>query len=89
MINIYNIAYDDDWAKYFDLIEKEIKERAVKKIKKILEFPEKRHLKKGANFFVAEVGQYRILYRVFEENNEVRFYFIGNHKQYVKWYLMQ
>ena len=89
MINIYNIAYDDDWAKYFDLLEKEIKERAVKKIKKILEFPEKRHLKKGANFFVAEVGQYRILYRVFEENNEVRFYFIGNHKQYVKWYLMQ
>lgn len=89
MINIYNADYDEDWSKYFNPLEKEIKERVTKKIKKILEFPEKRHLKKGVNFFVAEVGQYRLLYRIFDENKEVRFYFIGNHKQYVKWYLNQ
>ena len=71
------------------MLEKETKERVAKKIRKILEFPEKRHLKKGAKFFVAEVGQYRILYRVFKETNEVRFYFVGNDKQYEKWYKMQ
>ncbi|MFH0970482.1 MAG: hypothetical protein V1776_03415 [Candidatus Diapherotrites archaeon] len=62
------------------------KERVAKKIKKILEFPQKRHLKKGARFFVDESGSDRIIYRVFEENKEVRFYFVGNHKEYERWY---
>ncbi len=68
------------------ILDNSIKEQAAKKISKILEFPEKRHLKKGAKFFVDEIGQHRILYRVFEENDEVRFYFVGKHKEYEKWY---
>jgi hypothetical protein len=59
--------------------------RVVKKIKKILEFLKKIHLGGKANFFVDEVGQNRILYRIFEEK-EVRLYFVGNHKDYEKWY---
>jgi len=55
------------------------------KNQKILEFPKKRHLKKGARFFVDEIGQNRIIYRVFEENKKVRFYFAGNHKEYERW----
>jgi mRNA-degrading endonuclease HigB of HigAB toxin-antitoxin module len=42
-------------------------------------------LKKLA-FFVDEVGQYRIVYRVLEETKHVRFYFVGTHKEYEKWY---
>lgn len=86
MIGIYNASYDEEWPKYFDRLDNTIKERVAKKIKKILDFPEKRHLKKGAKYFVDETGQYRILYRIFEENKEVRFYFVGNHKEYEKWY---
>jgi len=67
-------------------LDPHIKECIVKKIRKILEFPQKRHLKKGARFFVDEIGQNRIVYRVFEENKEARFYFIGNHKEYEHWY---
>jgi len=86
VIIIFKAVYDEDWLKYFIILDNIIKERITKKIKKILEFPKKRHLSKKANFFVDEAGQYRILYRVFEETNEVRFYFVGNHKQYEKWF---
>jgi len=83
---MYDAAYDEEWPKYFNKLENEIRERVAKKIKKILEYPQKRHLKKGAEYFVGEAGQYRIVYKIFEENKEVRFYFVGNHKEYERWY---
>ena len=86
MIDIYNAGYDEDWPEHFNKLDSGIKERVVKKIKKVLEFPKKRHLRQTAKFFVDEVGQYRILYRVFDETNEIRFYFVGTHKEYEKWY---
>jgi mRNA-degrading endonuclease RelE of RelBE toxin-antitoxin system len=86
VINIYTIKYDEEWKEHFNKLDHESKIRIVKKIKKILEFPKKRHLGGKAKFFVDEVGQNRILYRIFEENNEVRFYFVGKHKNYEKWY---
>ncbi len=82
---MYQIAYDDKWGYYFDQLDEETKERVVKKIKKILEFPEKRHLK-HINFFVDEIGQNRITYAVYKEQNKVKFYFVGTHKEYEKWY---
>ena len=86
MIGIYTATFDEKWPEYFAKLDNTIKERVAKKIKKILEFPQKRHLKKGARFFVDEIGQNRIVYRVFEENKEARFYFVGNHKEYERWY---
>ena len=86
MIQIYNANYDEDWPKYFAKLDNTIKERVARKIEKILEFPQKRHLKKGARFFVDEIGQNRIIYRLFDGSNEVRFYFVGNHKEYERWY---
>ena len=82
---MYNAGFDQDWPKYFLPLDKSVKERVAKKIAKILEYPTKRHLKKSL-FFVDEVGQYRIIYRVFDENERVRFYFVGNHKEYERWY---
>ncbi len=82
---MYSEAFDEEWPKYFDNLEEQIKGRTAKKIKKILENPQKRHLKK-AKYFVDEIGQNRIVYRVFEEEKQVRFYFVGNHKEYKKWY---
>jgi mRNA-degrading endonuclease RelE of RelBE toxin-antitoxin system len=86
VISIYKATFDEDWPKYFDRLDDETKERVSKKIKKILEFPEKRHLKGNAKFFIDEIGQNRITYRIFKENEEARFYFVGNHKEYEKWY---
>ncbi|AJF60104.1 MAG: hypothetical protein J4224_02650 [Candidatus Diapherotrites archaeon] len=83
---MYSEIYDEDWPDYFDRLSNEMKERTTKKIKKILEYPQKRHLQKGASFFVGEVGQNRIIYRIFENEKIVKFYFIGDHKEYEKWY---
>jgi mRNA-degrading endonuclease RelE of RelBE toxin-antitoxin system len=79
-------TFHQDWSVYFDKLEDTVKERVVKKIRKIIEYPQKRHLGGRANYFVDEVGQYRILYMVFDEKKEVRFYFVGNHKDYERWY---
>lgn len=42
--------------KHFNKLERDMKERVAKKIKKLLESPQKRHLKKNARFFVDEIG---------------------------------
>ncbi len=83
---MYKATFHKDWPEYFDKLDNQIKERTAKKIQKILERPQKRHLGGNAKYFVDEIGQYRILYMVFEEKKEVRFFFIGNHKEYEKWY---
>ena len=83
---MYKATFHKDWPEYFDKLNNQIKERTAKKIQKILERPQKRHLVSGAKYFVDEIGQYRILYLIFEEKQEVRFFFIGNHKEYEKWY---
>ena len=86
---MYNATFDEDWPKYFDKLDNQLKERIAKKIKKILEHPKKRHLTGNAKYFVDEIGQHRIAYRVFESSNEARFYFVGKHKEYEKWYKKQ
>ncbi len=83
----YIATYDEDWNRYFNKQSRELKIRIVKKISKVLEYPAKRHLKSGANFFVDEIGQYRLLYRIFEDTKQVNFYFVGDHKEYEKYYL--
>lgn len=86
MITTYSEAFDEEWPEFYRKLSNEMKERTAKKIRKILEHPQKRHMKKGARFFAGQVGQNRIIYRVFEREKEVRFYFVGNHKEYEKWY---
>jgi len=82
----YTAIYDEDWNNYFEKHSHELKIRIVKKVSKILEYPQKRHMKSNARFFVDEIGQYRILYRVFEDLKQVKFYFVGDHKEYEKYY---
>ena len=83
---MYKATFHKDWPEYFDKLEPAIKERITKKIQKILEHPQKRHLGGGAKYFVDGAGQHRILYMLFEENQEVRFFFVGKHKEYEKWF---
>jgi mRNA-degrading endonuclease RelE of RelBE toxin-antitoxin system len=83
---MYKAEFDEEWPGHFQRLDNEMKERTAKKIRKILACPQKRHLKNGANFFVSQIGQYRIVYRIFEVDNKVRFYFVGDHKEYEKWY---
>jgi len=83
---MYFPKFDDVWKKYFENLPNHVKIRVSKKIKNILEEPKKRHLRFGLDYFVAEAGQYRITYKINDDNNTVEFYFVGNHKEYEKWY---
>ena len=83
---MFSPIFDEEWPTYFNNLSNEFKERVAKKIKQTLEFPKKRHLHGKASFIVAEVGQNRIIYKIFEKDNIVKFYFVGNHKEYEKWY---
>ncbi len=84
---MFAATFDEGWPTFFNALDSVMKERVAKKIRKILEHPKKRHMRQNARFFVDEVGQYRITYRVFESQNEVRFYFVGDHKEYENWFL--
>ena len=77
--------FHDGWEKYFDNLPEDIKPRVAKKISRILEGLPGRHLRFGVDFFVEEVGQYRICYKSFNDRKIRRFYFAGNHKEYEKW----
>jgi len=82
---MYQAEFDEKWPEYFKRLDNKLKERTAKKIGKILAHPQKRHFMK-ADFFVSEMGQRRIVYRVFEADSRVRFYFVGTHKEYEEWY---
>ena len=75
--------FDPGWKGFFERLPEEMKVPIVKKMKKILEGIPGRHLKHGLDYFVAEVGQYRICYKALE--NSRKFYFVGDHKEYEKW----
>jgi len=83
---MYTPKFDENWPAYFEGLDKGTRERVARKIRKIIGFPQKKHLKGKARFFADEVGQYRIIYRVFEEDKTVVFYFVGDHKDYKRWY---
>lgn len=83
---MYKIDFDEGWDRYFEKLPKDIQIRVWKKINKIKTGLPGRHLHSGVDYFVEEVGQYRICYKSFENKKVRRFYFVGNHKDYEKWY---
>jgi mRNA-degrading endonuclease RelE of RelBE toxin-antitoxin system len=82
---MYSIKFDRKWKEYFQELPDDIKERVAKKIKRIMEGLPGRHLRFGVDFFVEEVGQYRICYKSDEVKKIRTFYFVGTHKDYEKW----
>jgi hypothetical protein len=63
-----------------------MKERVVKKIKKLLEEGHSRHLGHGLDFFTVNFGGYRMTFKKSEKEKMLRFYFVGTHKEYEKFY---
>jgi len=82
---MYSAEFEDKWDKYFESLAPDIQKKVWKKINQIKEGLPGRHLKRGLDYFVEEVGQYRICYKSFEERRVRRFYFVGDHKEYKKW----
>lgn len=84
---MFSIKFHPYWEKYFCILSKDVKIRVLKKIKSISVSPKsQRHLRFGLPFYVSELGQYRITYKILGKENKIIFYFVGDHKEYEKWY---
>ena len=82
----YKIVLHSEAKKALDCLDKAVKLQILKKLVQMeREDLKSRHLKKGLAYFVEEAGQYRICFSQEEKTRKV--WFIGNHKQYRKWYL--
>ena len=82
----YALVYDEDWNKHFRDFDKTIQVRLIKKLEQLKIKGKSRHLGHGVPFFVEEVGGYRIVFTVDEASKTKKIWFVGNHKQYEKWY---
>ena len=81
---MYRIAYQQGWDEHLHSFDLAIQTQIAKKIAKLVHLEKIRHLGHGLPFFVVEANQYRIC---FEEKERMRtIVFVGNHKQYEKWY---
>lgn len=82
---MYTEDFDPDWKKYFGKLDNSVKLKITKKMKQILAGLPGRHLERRLPFFVEEVDQYRICYESNETTMVRCFYFVGDHKEYLKW----
>jgi mRNA-degrading endonuclease RelE of RelBE toxin-antitoxin system len=81
----YSLEFARGWEENFKKMDKSIRERVWKKIQQLKTLTNSRHLKKGFDFFVSEIGQYRIAYKTDEKRKTKTIYFVGDHKEYEKW----
>ena len=84
MIFLFRLDYDKGWDKFFSKMDSSLQKMLWKRIQKLKTLTKARHLKRGLPYFVVEVGQYRIDF--IEERGTRTVAFVGNHKQYQKWY---
>lgn len=80
----FEVLLHEDAAARLLRMDASIRERLVKRIARMRDEPVGRHLGYGLDFFVIEIGQYRMVYTC--EGRKKTIYFVGNHKEYEKWY---
>ena len=81
---IFEVIVQEDPKRALMGMDKTIRERIIKRIARMRNEPPGRHLRLGLDYFVEQVGQYRIIYIIDDNRKEV--YFIGDHKEYERWY---
>jgi hypothetical protein len=81
----WTINFDSNWDIYFNDLDQTIQEHIFKKINKLQFDICARHFNK-VNFFILEVGQYRIAFFENKITKTRTVVFVGNHTQYEKWY---
>tara|TARA_Y100000310_G_C20703003_1_gene831828 strand:- start:467 stop:772 length:306 start_codon:yes stop_codon:yes gene_type:complete len=81
----WKVLLKPGWDVHFKKFDKPTRERIMKKLDQ-MEKPAKPRGLRSSNYLVEEVGQYRIAYEADEQAHTKSVHFIGNHKQYEKWY---
>ena len=81
----WKVLLKPGWDTHFKKFDRPTKERIMKKLDQ-MEKPTKPRGLHSSRCLVEEVGQYRIAYETDGKNRKKNVHFVGNHKQYEKWY---
>lgn len=82
---IYQLSFKPGWDCYFRKWDKNLQQPILKKLEHLKQELLGRGLH-ASRYLVEEVGQNRIVYWVDEQVRVKHIHFVGNHKQYEKWY---
>ena len=84
----WKIEFVPDWDVHFKKFDKSIQQQILKKFDQMEQPLQSRGLH-SSQYQVEEVGQYRIALKIDGKNRVKKIEFVGNHKQYEKWYRNQ
>ena len=82
-MSYYNLKFTHKAKEQYEKLDKSVRHICDKKILQLKDKDKKRrHLRFGESYFVEEVGQFRIVYEIIEEDILILILFIGKHKKY-------
>jgi len=84
----WELVFKPGWDNNFKKFDKSIQTIILNKLEKMKEPSIGRGLH-SSRYQIEEAGQYRIAFILDEKNRTKAIHFIGNHKQYEKWYKEQ
>ena len=81
----WNLRFIPGWDVHFCKFDRPTQNRVLKKIGQLKQLLLSRGL--HSSRYKEEVGQYRVVIKIDESTRTRLVEFIGNHKQYEKWYI--
>ncbi len=84
----WKLEFKPGWDAHLSKFDKPVREQILKKLEQMKQPLTARGLKESA-YRIEEAGQYRIGFIEDELNRVKKIHFVGNHKQYEKWYKSQ
>lgn len=84
----WQLVFRKGWDKHFEKFDNSAKQKILKKLEQMKQPLQGRGLK-ASKAVVEEAGQFRIAFFQNEEKQQKEIHFIGNHKQYEKWFKEQ
>ncbi|MFH1751654.1 MAG: hypothetical protein ABH821_01820 [archaeon] len=84
----WKLGFKPSWDKFFKKFDKQTQKQVLKKFEKMKQPLQARGLH-SSRYQVEEVGQNRIAFIQYDKTRTKDIYFVGNHKQYEKWFKSQ
>ncbi|MCX6775942.1 MAG: type II toxin-antitoxin system RelE/ParE family toxin [Candidatus Micrarchaeota archaeon] len=84
----YDVLLTDEALISLNRLDKPMRERVKKKLERLSTLRPARTLKKHGDVWILEIGDYRALYLIDKSAKTRTVFFIGDHKEYEKNYLL-
>ena len=84
----YCVLLTDEALAVLNKLDESVRERVKKRLKALSTLQPARTLKKHGEVWVLGIGKYRAMYLIDENTKTRTVFFIGNHKEYEKRYLL-